>query len=137
MFWAYCIKCCLSLCVSQYNLSFWRWQFWCQVLVESHVDFYVLADPLVLDSFVPITVFLIHLVDTLKLERKCKELMAKHFPSHTPKTNPEYNHTKIVTTEITKPDYKPWITKSHIRRVILKFKAKKIVWVRQIYTHYI
>ena len=45
--------------------------------------------------------------------------------THTPKLNPEYNHTKIVTTEITKPDFKPWITQSHVRRVLLKFKAKK------------
>ena len=22
--------------------------------------------------------------------------MAKHFPTHTPKTNPEYNHTKVT-----------------------------------------
>ena len=51
--------------------------------------------------------------------------MAKHFPTHTPKTNPEYNHTKVTTTEITKPDFKPWITQSHVRRVLLKFKAKK------------
>ena len=50
----------------------------------------------------------------------------KTFPNtHTPKTNPEYNHTKITTTEITKPDYKPWITQTHVRRVLLKFKAKK------------
>ena len=34
----------------------------------------------------------------------CEEIMSKHFPTHTPKTNPEYNHTKIVTTEISKPD---------------------------------
>ena len=52
-------------------------------------------------------------------------MMSKHFPTHTPKTNPEYNHTKIVTTEITKTGFKPWITQSHVRRVLLKFKAKK------------
>ena len=51
--------------------------------------------------------------------------MSKHFPTHTAKTNPEYNHTKIVTTEISKPDFKPWITQSHIRRLLLKFQAKK------------
>ena len=50
----------------------------------------------------------------------CEEMMAKHFPTHTPKTNPEYNHTKVTTTEITKPDYKPWITQSHVV-VFLKF----------------
>ena len=73
-------------------------------------------------------------VTTLKLpcgkyteigKETCKEMMSKPFPTHTPKTNPEYNHTKIVTTEITKPDFKPWITQSHVRRVLLKFKAKK------------
>ena len=73
-------------------------------------------------------------VTTLKLpsgkytetgKETCEEMMSKHFPTHTPKTNPEHNHTKIVTTEITKPDYKPWITESHVRRVLLKFKAKK------------
>ena len=52
--------------------------------------------------------------------------MAKHFPTHTPKTNPEYNHTKVTMTEITKQDFKPWIMQSHVRRVLLKFKAKKI-----------
>ena len=73
-------------------------------------------------------------VTTLKLssgqyteigKETCEEMMAKHFPTHTPKTNPEYNHTKVVTTEITKSDFKPWITQSHVRRVLLKFKAKK------------
>ena len=52
-------------------------------------------------------------------------MMSKHFPTHTPKNNTENNHTKIMTTEITKPDFKPWITQSHVRRVLLKFKAKK------------
>ena len=52
-------------------------------------------------------------------------MMAKHFPTHTPKANLEYSHTKVITTEITKPDFKPWITQSHVRRVLLKFKAKK------------
>ena len=52
-------------------------------------------------------------------------MMSKHFPTHTPKTNPEYSHTKIVTTEITTSDFKPWKTQSHVRRVLLKFKAKK------------
>ena len=56
-------------------------------------------------------------------------MMKKHFPSHThthtPKINPEYNHTKIITTEITKPDYTPWIIQAHVSRVLLKFKAKK------------
>ena len=52
-------------------------------------------------------------------------MMTKYFPTHTPKTNPEYNHTKVATTEITKLDFKPWITQSHVRRVLLKFKAKK------------
>ena len=73
-------------------------------------------------------------VTTLKLEsgkyteigkETCEEMMAKHFPTHTPKTNPEYDHTKIVTTEITKSEFKPWITPTHVRRVLLKFKAKK------------
>ena len=73
-------------------------------------------------------------VTTLKLssgqyteigKETCEEIMAKHFPTHTPKTNPEYNHAKVTTTEITKPDFKPWITQSHVRRVLLKFKAKK------------
>ena len=52
-------------------------------------------------------------------------MMAKHFPTHTAKFNPEYNFTKIVTTEISKSEYKPWITQSHVRRVLLKFKSKK------------
>ena len=30
-----------------------------------------------------------------------------------------------TTTEITKPDFKPWITQAHVGRVLLKFKAKK------------
>ena len=72
-------------------------------------------------------------VTTLKLpngkhteigKETCEEMMTKHFPIHTPKTNPEYNHTKISTAEISKPDFKPWITQSHVRRVLLKFKAK-------------
>ena len=66
-------------------------------------------------------------VTTLKLssgqcteigKETCKEMMAKHFPTHTPKTNPEYNHTKVATTEITKPDFKTWITQPHVRRVL-------------------
>ena len=73
-------------------------------------------------------------VTTLKLpsgqyteigKETCEEMMTKHFPTHTPKTNPEYNRTKVITTEITKPDFKPWITQAHVRRVLLKFKAKK------------
>ena len=73
-------------------------------------------------------------VTTLKLssgqhteigKETCEEMMTKHFPAHTPKTNPEYNPTKVATTEITKPDFKPWITQLHVRRVLLKFKAKK------------
>ena len=55
----------------------------------------------------------------------CEEMVAKHFPTHTPKTKPEYNHTKIPTTDISNPEFKPWITQSHVRRVLLKFKAKK------------
>ena len=55
----------------------------------------------------------------------CEKMMAKQFPSHTPKTNPEYNHTKITTTDKTRSDFKPWITQSHVRRVLLKFKGKK------------
>ena len=63
-------------------------------------------------------------VTTLKLasghyteigKETCEEMMAKHFPTHTLKTNPEYNHTKVATTEITKPDFKPWISHSHVR----------------------
>ena len=30
-----------------------------------------------------------------------------------------------MTTEITKPGFKPWITQSHVKRVLLKFKVKK------------
>ena len=57
-------------------------------------------------------------VTTLKLtsgkytdigKETCEEMMAKHFPTHTPKTNPEYNHTKIATTDISTPEFKPWI----------------------------
>ena len=68
-------------------------------------------------------------VTTLKLstgsnteigKETCEELMAKHFPSHTQKCNPAYNHIKIATTEISKPDFKPWITQEHVRRVLLK-----------------
>ena len=29
------------------------------------------------------------------------------------------------TTNIPKPEFKPWITQHHVRRVLLKFKAKK------------
>ena len=43
-------------------------------------------------------------------QETCEEIMAKHFPSHIPKINPDYNHTEIVTTEITKSDFKPWTT---------------------------
>ena len=73
-------------------------------------------------------------VTTLKLpsgkyteigKETCEEMMAKHFPTHTPKTNPDYNHTKIPTTDISHPEFKPWITQAHVRRVLLKFKAKK------------
>ena len=48
-------------------------------------------------------------VTTLKLpsgdhteigQETCEEMMTKHFPSHAPKNKPEYNHTKIATTEI-------------------------------------
>ena len=70
-------------------------------------------------------------VTTLKLpsgrnteigKETCEEMMSKHFPTHTPKTNSGYNHIKVVTTDITKPDFKLWISQSHIRRVLLKFK---------------
>ena len=73
-------------------------------------------------------------VTTLKLssgkyteigKETCEEMMAKHFPTHTPKTNPEYNHTKVTTTDISNPEFKSLITQSHVRRVLLKFKAKK------------
>ena len=37
----------------------------------------------------------------------CEEMMAKHFPTHTPTTNPEYNYTKVSTTEMTQLDFKP------------------------------
>ena len=55
----------------------------------------------------------------------CEEIMQKHFPTHTAKRRPEYNYTKIPTNAITNPDFKPWITHEHVRRVLLKFKAKK------------
>ena len=51
-------------------------------------------------------------VTTLKLpsgehtevgKQTCIEIMSKHFPSSTPKTNPEYNHLKVATSEISKP----------------------------------
>ena len=51
--------------------------------------------------------------------------MKKHFPTHTERMDPEYNHTKIVTTDITKSEFKPWVTHEHVRRVLMKFKAKK------------
>ena len=46
-------------------------------------------------------------VTTLKLssgqyteigKETCEEMMAKHFPTHTPKTNPEYNHKTGLQT---------------------------------------
>ena len=55
----------------------------------------------------------------------CEEMMIKHFPTHTAKSNQSYKHTKVVTTEISRPEFKPWITQYHVRRVLLKFKAKK------------
>ena len=70
-------------------------------------------------------------VTTLKLptgnhteigKETCEEMMAKHFPTHTEKINPEYNFTKIPATEISKQEYKPWITHAHVRRVLMKFK---------------
>ena len=43
--------------------------------------------------------------------------------THT-KKHLEYNHTKVATTDITNTEFKPWITQQHVRRVLLKFKAK-------------
>ena len=73
-------------------------------------------------------------VTTLKLnngeyteigKETCTEIMTKHFPTHTTKQEKEYSHTKVKTTEISKIDYKPWITQIHVRRVLMKFKSKK------------
>ena len=75
-------------------------------------------------------------VTTLKLangnhteigKETCEELMTKHFPTHKPKFHPEYNYTKISTTEITKQEYKPWITQSKERASKIKSKKKFLV----------
>ena len=55
----------------------------------------------------------------------CEEIMNKHFPTNAPVAEEPYNHTKIKTATINSDNTIDWITKENVRRVLLKFKAKK------------
>ena len=58
-------------------------------------------------------------------EETCKEIMTKHFPTHTDYREGVYTTNKIKTSAVTTTSYKSWITRQNVRRVLLKFKAKK------------
>ena len=58
-------------------------------------------------------------------EETCKEMMNKHFPPESQVDEKPYSHTKLSTKDINKGSTTEWITSYHVRRVLLKFKAKK------------